>query len=59
MPYKLFKIDGGYKVGLVSGGKMSTGKRFLSIKPLTKKQGKKQLPAVRNSKNKKKKKKKS
>jgi hypothetical protein len=53
MPYKLFKIDGGYKVGLVSGGKMSTGKRFLSVKPLTKKQAEKQLEAVRISESKK------
>lgn len=46
MPYKLYSMKGGYKVGLVDGGKMSNGKRFLSNKILTKKQAEAQKKAV-------------
>ena len=56
MPYKLVKVSGGYKVGLVTGGKMSNGKRFLSDKPLSKISATKQLNAVNINENKKKKK---
>ena len=54
MPYKLVKVVGGYKVGLVDGGKMSNGKRFLSNKILTKKQAEAQKKAVEISESKKK-----
>jgi len=38
MPYKIYKVVGGYKVGLLDGGKMSNVKRFLSNKILSEKQ---------------------
>lgn len=56
MPYKIVKVTGGYKVGLVSGGLMSNGKRYLSVKPLTKKGAIKQMGAVNINESKKKKK---
>ncbi len=56
MPYKLVKVVGGYKVGLVSGGKMTNGKKYLSDKPLTKIQAQKQITAININEKKKKKK---
>jgi len=46
MPYKLFKVEGGYKVGLVSALRMSNNKRYLSNRPLTRKEAVAQLAAV-------------
>ena len=46
MPYKIYKVVGGYKVGLLDGGKMSNGKRFLSNKILSKKQAEARKRAV-------------
>ncbi len=56
MPYKIVKVVGGYKVGLRDGGKMSSGKRFLSNKILTKKQAEAQKKAVEINEKKKEKK---
>ena len=49
MPYKIEKVTNGYKVGLQSGGKMSNGRYYLSNRPLTLKEAKKQLKAVESS----------
>ena len=54
MPYKIVKVKNGYKVGLVSGSKMSNGKKYLSDKVLTKAQAEKQKKAVEMSESKKK-----
>lgn len=53
MPYKIEKVNGGYKVGLQSGGKMSNGRYYLSNRPLTLKDAKKQMKAVEASEKKK------
>jgi len=42
MPYKLYKVTGGYKVGKADGTKMSNGRMYLSNKPKTKEAAKKQ-----------------
>ena len=55
MPYSVKKVQGGYKVGLKTGGKMSDGRKTLSKKPLTKAQAEKQKKAVEISEKKKKK----
>tara|TARA_R110000787_G_scaffold71845_2_gene160040 strand:+ start:725 stop:919 length:195 start_codon:yes stop_codon:yes gene_type:complete len=49
MPYKLVKVNGGYKVGLRDGGKMSNGRYHLSNKPMTKTKATYQMKAVENS----------
>ncbi len=49
MPYKVVKTTGGYKVGLQSGGKMSNGRYYLSNRPLSLKDAKKQMKAVQIS----------
>ena len=49
MPYKIEKVTNGYKVGLQSGGKMSNGRYYLSNRPLTLKEAKKQSLATLNS----------
>ena len=36
MPYKVFKVDGGYKVGKKDGSKMGNGRKYASNKPLKK-----------------------
>jgi hypothetical protein len=46
MPYIVKKVNGGYKVGLKDGKKMSNGRYYLSNKPLTKTQATKQKQAV-------------
>ena len=46
MPYKVVKVNGGYKVGLATGGKMSNGRYYLRNKPLSKKQAINQKTAV-------------
>ncbi len=43
MPYKLYKVVGGYKVGKADGTKMSNGRMYLSNKPKTKEAAKKQM----------------
>jgi hypothetical protein len=54
MPYRIYRIEGGYKVGLADGGKMSNGRKYLSNKILTKKQAEAQKKAVEISESKKK-----
>ena len=49
MPYKLVKVNNGYKVGLRDGGKMSNGRYYLSNKPMTKVKATYQMKAVENS----------
>lgn len=46
MPYRVYKVGNGYKVGLVSGEKMSNGKKYLSEKPLSREGAKRQMLAV-------------
>ena len=46
MPYKIVKVDGGYKVGIVGGGKMSNGRYHLSNKPMNRSQAIRQKKAV-------------
>lgn len=46
MPYKLFKVDGGYKVGKKDGSKMANGRKFASNKALTKERAEKQKRAL-------------
>ena len=46
MPYKLFKVVGGYKVGKKDGSKMANGRKFASNKPLDKKKAIEQLRAL-------------
>jgi len=46
MPYKIYKVTGGFKVGLADGTKMRNGRMYLSNKPKTKEAAKKQLIAV-------------
>lgn len=46
MPYKIFKVDGGYKVGKKNGEKMSNGRKFASNKPLTYEKAKAQMKAI-------------
>ena len=46
MPYKVFKVEGGYKVGKEDGSKMSNGRRYASNKPLTKEKAIKQMQAM-------------
>jgi hypothetical protein len=46
MPYKLIKVEGGWKVGLSDGSRMSNGRYYLSNKPLTKKMAQMQMQKV-------------
>lgn len=46
MPYKLFKVPGGYKVGKSDGKPMSNGKMYASNKPLSKERAEKQMKAM-------------
>ena len=46
MPYKLYKIKDGFKVGLADKQKMSNGRYYLSNKPLSKSEALKQKKAV-------------
>tara|TARA_R110001592_G_scaffold168039_1_gene403811 strand:+ start:271 stop:426 length:156 start_codon:yes stop_codon:yes gene_type:complete len=46
MPYKVVKVEGGYKVGKKDGSKMGNGRRYASNKPLSKERATKQLQAM-------------
>lgn len=46
MPYELYKVKGGYKVGKKNGEMMSSGRMYASDKPLSKENAKKQLSAM-------------
>ena len=46
MPYEIYKVKGGYKVGLANKKKMSNGKKYLSDKPLSQEGAVKQMRAV-------------
>ena len=46
MPYKVFKVDGGYKVGKRDGSKMGNGRKYASNKALTKEKATKQMQAM-------------
>lgn len=50
MPYKVFKVEGGWKVGKVDEEgkriKMSNGRNYASNKPLTKKNATAQMKAM-------------
>lgn len=46
MPYKVFKVDGGYKVGKKDGNKTGNGRKYASNKALTKEKAKKQMQAM-------------
>lgn len=54
MPYHVVKVTGGYKVSKKDGSKMSSGKKYLSDRPLTKAQAEKQKKAVEIAESKKK-----
>lgn len=51
MPYKIFKVPGGYKVGKSDGEPMSNGRKYASNKPLTKEKAEKQMKAMYASEN--------
>lgn len=46
MPYELYKVRGGYKVGKSDGKPMSSGRMYASDKPLSKEMAKKQMSAL-------------
>ena len=46
MPYKVYKVAGGYKVGKKDGDKMGNGRRYASNKPLSKEKATKQMQAM-------------
>ncbi len=46
MPYKVFKVDGGYKVGKKDGTKMGNGRKYASNKSLSKEKATKQMQAM-------------
>lgn len=46
MPYKLFKVPDGYKVGKSDGKPMGNGRMYASNKPLTKERAEKQMKAM-------------
>lgn len=46
MPYKIFKVRGGWKVGKEGGEVMANGRKYASDKPLSLKGAKKQLAAI-------------
>lgn len=46
MPYEIYKVRGGYKVGKKDGSVMGNGRQFASDKPLTQEKAKKQLAAL-------------
>lgn len=46
MPYKVFKVEGGYKVGKKDGSKMGNGRKYASNKVLTKENATKQMQAM-------------
>tara|TARA_R110000851_G_scaffold36559_1_gene95257 strand:- start:197 stop:352 length:156 start_codon:yes stop_codon:yes gene_type:complete len=46
MPYKVFKVEGGYKVGKKDGSKMGNGRKYASNKPLNKENATKQMKAM-------------
>ena len=46
MPYKIYKVKGGWKVGKEGGEIMANGRKYASDKPLSLKQAKKQLAAI-------------
>ena len=46
MPYSIFKVKGGFKVGKSDGKPMRNGRMFASDKPLTKKNAEKQMRAM-------------
>ena len=54
MPYHVVKVTGGYKVAKKDGTKLSSGKKYLSDRPLTKAQAEKQKKAVEIAESKKK-----
>ena len=46
MPYKIFRVTGGYKVGKEDGSIMGNGRRYASNKPLTRKKAEAQMKAM-------------
>ena len=46
MPYKLFKVKGGWKVGKKDGTKMSNGRKYASNKPLKKEKALSQMRTI-------------
>lgn len=46
MPYEVYKVRGGYKVGKSDGKPMSSGRMYASDKPLSQEKAKKQLAAL-------------
>ena len=46
MPYEIYKVSGGYKVGKSDGKPMRSGRMYASDKPLPKTQAKKQMAAL-------------
>lgn len=46
MPYKLIKVNGGYKVGKSDGKTMRNGRMYASNKPLSKEAAVKQMSAL-------------
>jgi hypothetical protein len=46
MPYKVYKVSGGFKVGLKDKTKMSNGRYYLSNKALSKQDAERQKKAV-------------
>ena len=45
MPYEIYKVRGGYKVGKSDGKVMRSGRMYASDKPLSEEKAKKQMAA--------------
>ena len=46
MPYKVYKVKGGYKVGKSDGSLMKEGRKYASDKPLSKNKAESQMKAI-------------
>ena len=46
MPYKIVKVENGYKVAKKDGSKMKNGRTYTSNKPMTYKNAKDQIKAM-------------
>lgn len=51
MPYQVYKVKGGYKVGKEDKSPMREGKKFASDKPLSKERAQAQMKAIYASEN--------
>ena len=46
MPYKVYKVKGGYKVGKSDGSQMKEGRKYASDKPLSKTRAESQMKVI-------------